>query len=126
MSLGGFWDALRGANGLVGQLWSISLLVAAASAVPLILYLFSKRFRSRLQGEERISLDPNHAVQLIVDLKDLDEDINFLRWLHQRLERLVEADQERRKAVEKPKPKSVKSSSKRSVPVAPIRRKSEV
>jgi len=47
MSLGGFWDALRGANGLGGQIWAVSLIVAIASGVPLLIYL-SKRLRGRM------------------------------------------------------------------------------
>jgi len=53
MSLGGFWDALRGANGLEGQIWAFSLIAAVASGIPLLIYLLKhSKSKSRLSKAE--------------------------------------------------------------------------
>ena len=81
MGIGGFLrgilDALCGADGSGGQVWAVSLIVAVASAVPLFLYLFSKRFRSRVgisasDGSQREKVTFLHqAVQSLNDLEEI-------------------------------------------------------
>ena len=113
MNLGGFWDALRGANGLGGQLWAVSLIIAIASAVPLLIYLskrhglgrrISKATPSEGDGEMQMApLSLRQAVQRLNDdlmpvlrkeaqkLDDLEKENEKLRDLsemsrHRRLE----------------------------------------
>ena len=74
--LRGILDALRGADGPGGQLWAVSLIVAVASAVPLFLYVFSKRFRNRVgvtfsDGQREKVTSLHQAIQSLDDLEEM-------------------------------------------------------
>jgi len=107
MSLGGFWDALRGANGLGGQIWAVSLIAAVASGVPLLIYL-SKRLRSGMP--KAIPVEKGGNVQmapltLSQAVQRLDEDLMpVLRQEARKIEDL-EKENEKLRALNKSRSK---------------------
>jgi hypothetical protein len=135
MSLGGFWDALQGANGLGGQIWAFSLIAAVASGMPLLLYL-SKRIRSRAKikmprdeatpKEESQQAPSLHLHQAVRRLDD--ELMPVLRQEAQRLDDLEKENKKLRTLSGTRKSPEKKRAVKRGVVTAerPIRRKSEM
>jgi len=110
---------LHGANGLGGQIWAVSLILAVASGIPLLIYLLkhfkskSRRFKAEMEatpGEEgQRAMSLRQAVQRLGDdlmpvlrqeaqkLDDLEKENEKLRALS--LARSRRRERERREQV---------------------------
>ena len=139
MSLGGFWDALRGANGLGGQIWAVSLIAAIASGIPLLIYLTKRlSLRSRISkatpGEkENVQEAPLRLRQAVQRLND-----DFMPVLRQEAQKLDDLEKEneklralsearsKRQRLERSKRKPGRGKVSKVITDRPIRRKSEM